>query len=453
MTIDRRYSVAEGQAVKSPCLVATTANITLSGHQTIDGVALAENDRVLVRSQSTPSENGIYTVSSGNWERARDFDGALDVVDGTRIFVVSGTVYARVEFVVTSSDPITVGDSAISFAVLGGLGETFEDGSVAAPGMAFANEISTGFYRVGAGNVGLSILGSKVIDINASGLDVAGGMSATGASIFAAATFAGVVTLSATSYIKLPSGTTAQESAAAQAGRFRFNTTTSRLRIDYGSALYSVMTDAEKASSTEALTGTDDAKWVSPAGVKAAIDGSPHGSMVHLSTQDASSSSQIDFTGLDGSYEYYVLKISGLTVSVDGASINVRLGTGAGPTWQTSGYSYEGLYFVYAFGASNINSTSGSIIALTDSGTTHGVGNASGEALSGTIEMHGVASTTLYKHISARVTYSRAHDGSAYTIPVSGVLANLSAVTGIRIYPSSGAIVSGKFSLYGIKHS
>lgn len=451
MTIDRRYSVAEGQAVKSPCLVATTANITLSGLQTIDGVALAENDRVLVRSQSTSSENGIYAASSGNWERARDFDGALDVVDGTRIFVVSGTVYARVEFAVTSSDPITIGDSAISFAVLGGLGETFADGSVAAPGMAFANEISTGFYRIGAGNVGLSVLGSKVIDIDASGLDVTGGLSATGASIFAAATFTGAVTLSATSYVKLPSGTTAQESAAAQAGRLRFNTTTSRLRIDYGSALYSVMTDAEKASSAEALTGTDDAKWVSPAGVKAAIDGSTHGSMVHLSTQAITGAASVQFTGIDGSYDSYELRFADGSVSVDGAQLTMVLGTGAGPTWVTSGYSYALPYLVYAVGLSSLNASSAASIELTNSGTTHGVGNAAGETFGGKIVLI-APSGSKYKHIGIEVRYSRANDSAFYGPEGGAQLATTTAVTGIKIQVSSGTL-SGTFSLYGIKHS
>ena len=59
MTSDRRNGVIGDYAIKTPVLVATTANITLSGLQTIDGVALAEGDRVLVKSQSTTANNGI----------------------------------------------------------------------------------------------------------------------------------------------------------------------------------------------------------------------------------------------------------------------------------------------------------------------------------------------------------------------------------------------------------
>lgn len=113
--VDRRYSVAEGQAVKSPCRVATTANITLSGEQTIDGVAVVADDRVLVKDQSTGSENGIYSCSTGNWTRTRDFDGAYDIVTGTRVFVTDGATSGEIEFFVNTAGPIVVETTSIEF--------------------------------------------------------------------------------------------------------------------------------------------------------------------------------------------------------------------------------------------------------------------------------------------------------------------------------------------------
>ncbi len=115
--VDRRHSVAEGTAVKAPCRVATTANITLSGLQTIDGIAVVADDRVLVKNQNTASENGIYTASTGNWSRTRDFDGSFDVVKGTRVYVNAGTVGAGIEYVVTSADP-TMGSDSITFGAI-----------------------------------------------------------------------------------------------------------------------------------------------------------------------------------------------------------------------------------------------------------------------------------------------------------------------------------------------
>src|SRR4051794_5043596 len=79
-------------AIKTPVRFATTANITLSGEQTIDGVAVVANDRVLVKNQTDATQNGIYLASTGNWTRATDFDSAREAVKGTLVYVNEGTV-------------------------------------------------------------------------------------------------------------------------------------------------------------------------------------------------------------------------------------------------------------------------------------------------------------------------------------------------------------------------
>ncbi|WP_271627805.1 hypothetical protein [Bradyrhizobium sp. CCBAU 11445] len=117
--IDRRYGVAEGTAVKAPCRVATTANVTLSGLQTIDGVTLEEHDRVLVKDQTAGYENGIYEASTGNWLRTKDFDGAYDIVHGSRIYITSGAVNAQYEFAVSTAGQIVIDSTAITFVALG----------------------------------------------------------------------------------------------------------------------------------------------------------------------------------------------------------------------------------------------------------------------------------------------------------------------------------------------
>lgn len=106
-------------AFKAPCRVATTANITLSGFQTIDGVTLASGDtnlRVLVKDQTNGVENGIYEAAAGAWARAKDFDGNDDLVKGTRIYVANGTTNGDTAWVVTTADPIAVGTSSLTFA-------------------------------------------------------------------------------------------------------------------------------------------------------------------------------------------------------------------------------------------------------------------------------------------------------------------------------------------------
>ena len=65
-------SVAAGLDPKDSCKVATTANITLSGTQTIDGVSVSADDRVAVIAQSNAVENGIYICAAGSWSRSSD---------------------------------------------------------------------------------------------------------------------------------------------------------------------------------------------------------------------------------------------------------------------------------------------------------------------------------------------------------------------------------------------
>lgn len=106
VTTDRINGLSTSVAVKAPVKAATTANITLSAEQTIDGISCVDGNRVLVKNQTDTRENGIYYVSTGTWTRAEDFDGSRDVVTGTTVFIVSGTTNgSQYWYVSTSGDP------------------------------------------------------------------------------------------------------------------------------------------------------------------------------------------------------------------------------------------------------------------------------------------------------------------------------------------------------------
>lgn len=109
----RRFGVNAGAAIKTPCKAATTANITLSGEQTIDGVSCVTGDRVLVMNQTDASQNGIYEVDTSAWKRAPDWDGYADVVEGTVVYVNDGTTNIGY-WKVTTSGTITVGTTDVS---------------------------------------------------------------------------------------------------------------------------------------------------------------------------------------------------------------------------------------------------------------------------------------------------------------------------------------------------
>jgi len=112
-----------GLDVKQSVRVATTDSITLSGTQTIDGVAVVAGDRVLVKNQTTGSQNGIYTVAAGSWSRASDADTTAKVTAGLFTFVTEGTVNADSGWVITTNDEIVLGTTALVFAQFSGAGQ------------------------------------------------------------------------------------------------------------------------------------------------------------------------------------------------------------------------------------------------------------------------------------------------------------------------------------------
>jgi hypothetical protein len=114
-------NIAAGLDVKGSCRVATTANIALTGTQTIDGVAVIAGDRVLAKNQTTPAQNGIYVVAAGAWARATDMDIWAEV-PGATAWVEEGTVNADAAWVCTSNAGGTIGTTAINWTQFGGTG-------------------------------------------------------------------------------------------------------------------------------------------------------------------------------------------------------------------------------------------------------------------------------------------------------------------------------------------
>lgn len=117
-TLTDRSAAGSSLAWKAPVRAASTANLTLSGEQTVDGIALVANDRVLAKNQTTSAENGIYIVRTGAWERAPDWDGNGDVVTGTMVFVLpNGSTNAKRIYYVSTTGNILVGTTSVSFTL------------------------------------------------------------------------------------------------------------------------------------------------------------------------------------------------------------------------------------------------------------------------------------------------------------------------------------------------
>jgi hypothetical protein len=125
-------------AAKNPVRIATTANIAnlaTGAPNTVDGVSLAVDDRILVKDQGTGSQNGLYYVtvvgtgSNGTWVRSTDFDSTIqdEIKAGANVYVQEGTLNEKKTFYLTTTGTITLGSTSLTFEV----GPTAGAGSIA----------------------------------------------------------------------------------------------------------------------------------------------------------------------------------------------------------------------------------------------------------------------------------------------------------------------------------
>ena len=140
-------NVASGLDVKNSVRAASTATVTVTyantggtsargqitaAPNTLDGVTLAANDRILLKDQSTGAQNGIWVVTTlgtganGVWDRATDFDQDAEVTAGAFMFVTEGTVNADSGWVLTTDGAIIIGGASgtsLAFAQFSGAGQ------------------------------------------------------------------------------------------------------------------------------------------------------------------------------------------------------------------------------------------------------------------------------------------------------------------------------------------
>jgi hypothetical protein len=156
--VNKSYADAlvSGLDVKNSVRVIAKSNITLSGTQTIDGVALIADDRVLVAGQTTASQNGIYDVKAGAWVRSADADNspAGEVTSGLFTFVEEGTTWANSGFILVTANPITLGTTALAFTQFSAAGQTIAGDGLTKSGDAI--------NVVGATNGGIKVNGDSI---------------------------------------------------------------------------------------------------------------------------------------------------------------------------------------------------------------------------------------------------------------------------------------------------
>jgi hypothetical protein len=107
-----------GLSWKDTVRIASTANVALTGLVAIDGVTPIASDRILLKNQTAPAENGIWVAASGAWARATDAASGTDVLNAA-VFVSEGTANADTAWVMTTNAPITIGTTGLTWVQFG----------------------------------------------------------------------------------------------------------------------------------------------------------------------------------------------------------------------------------------------------------------------------------------------------------------------------------------------
>lgn len=114
-------ALLSGISWKTSVRAATTANITLSGTQTIDGVSVLAGYRVLVKDQTDDTQNGLYVAAAGAWSRSTDADTGAEFQGGIAVWVTEGTANGSTGWVAVTSGTVTLGVTSIVFSQFAGV--------------------------------------------------------------------------------------------------------------------------------------------------------------------------------------------------------------------------------------------------------------------------------------------------------------------------------------------
>ena len=185
------------------------------------------------------------------------------------------------------------------------------------------------------------------------------------------------------------------------------------------------------------------------------------GSMVHIKTLTASSSSTIQFQDgssgvtLDNTYPLYLFKIINMHPSVDNHIFEFQANASGGSGYnETITSTTFRAYHTEGGGTATLEYVVNDDLAQ---GTDHqhlanGVGNANPRGLSGELFLFNPSSTTFVKQFMARCQFYEASDATT-DFHTAGYINTTSAIDEIQFRMASGNIDAGTFKLYGIKDS
>jgi hypothetical protein len=266
-------ALAQGIDAKASCVVATTANITLSGTQTIDGIAVSVGDRVLVKDQSTASQNGIYLCASSTWTRTTDAN-TWDELVAAFTFIEKGTTQANNGYISTITAGGTLGTTAVTFAQFSGAGQITAGAGLTKTGNTIdVGTASSSRIVVNSDNIDLATSGVTAGTYKSVTTDVYGRITA-GTNPTTLSGFGITDTYTSAQIDTLFGSTSSAATSAAAAATSASNAATSATNASTSAGNASTSATAAAASATSAAASYDsfDDRYLGPKSTAPSVD-------------------------------------------------------------------------------------------------------------------------------------------------------------------------------------
>jgi hypothetical protein len=430
-----------GQAWKRPVRCATTANITIStalnNGDTLDGITLATGDRVLVKDQSTGSQNGIYVVGASpartyDWDQDLTSDTPQEESLGAWIYVIAGTANGGTAWRCTNTTTPTLGTTALTFAQIPLSALT---DPMTTRGDIIVRNASNVTARLAIGSAG-KILSSDGTDpswgngpMTTAGDLIVGGASGAPARL-AKGSDSQVLTVDATTHLLVW--------ATPSSGFSNPMTTKGDLIVGDtgGSAIRKAV-----GSDTQVLT----ADSASTGGMKWAAGGGGSGALTFLAqTVLGSDAADITITGISAGYKDLVIVVLARQDQAnDDSFMNLRVGSGSIDTGANYGYS------TILGGTANVAYGANSGLSLIQAGICAGTNATAGAFAMTLIEIIDYASTSKFRMMNLHA--GKVGASGYYQYDGMGAWRNAAnALDQVRVYPAAGNLKTGsQMTIYG----
>ncbi len=165
----------------SRCTTTENIDLTTGGLLTLDGVNVAADDRVLVKDQTDPTENGVYRVVDGSaWIRTLDMDGtpANEVSGGTFCFVEEGALYQNMGFVIQWTGNVILGTDPINWVQFSGAGQVVAGAGIAKTGNELYLKFGAGIIELPSDEIGIDLYGPGGLFLTEDGVTDSAGADA-----------------------------------------------------------------------------------------------------------------------------------------------------------------------------------------------------------------------------------------------------------------------------------